>query len=135
MWYFLLRNFTTFDVCRLTSVGYYGIDGTSLRHSCAQSTHPQPCAEAPDVAEAIDPTFAIPYNPAFQGETPCTRDTQRTPMLDAWCTGKLLWLLLDSRVVDLSRSSAPTFATLSSLNPLFFNGLRNALRFSDKVGA
>jgi hypothetical protein len=46
-----------------------------------------------------------------------------------------MWLLLDSRVVELSRSSVPTFATLSSLNPLFFNGLRNALRFLDKVGA
>ena len=39
-------------------------------------------------------------------------------------------LLLDSRVVELSRPSAATFATLSSLNPLFFNDLRNTLRFS-----
>ena len=36
-------------------------------------------------------------------------------------------LLLDSRVVDLLRSSATTFATFSSLKPFFFNVLRSAL--------
>jgi len=36
-------------------------------------------------------------------------------------------LLLDSRVVDVLRSSTPTFAILSSLNPLFFNGIIDAL--------
>jgi hypothetical protein len=45
------------------------------------------------------------------------------------------WLLLDSRVVEFSRPFAPTFATLSSLNLLFFNGLRNTLRFSATGGA
>jgi hypothetical protein len=55
------------------------MNGTSLRRHVAQSTHPQPCAEAPDVAEAIEPTFATPRNPAFQGQIPCTRDTQRKP--------------------------------------------------------
>ena len=45
------------------------------------------------------------------------------------------WLLFDSRGVALSRSSAPTFTTLPSLKPLYFNGLRNALRFSDTVEA
>jgi integrase/recombinase XerD len=33
-------------------------------------------------------------------------------------------LLLDSRVVDVPMSSNPTFVTLSSLKPLFFNGLK-----------
>jgi hypothetical protein len=55
------------------------MNGTSLRRHVAQSTHPQPCAEAPDVAEAIEPTFATPRNPAFQGEIPCTRDTSWKP--------------------------------------------------------
>jgi SNF2 family DNA or RNA helicase len=44
-------------------------------------------------------------------------------------------LLLDSRVVDLSRWSTPTFATLSSLSPLFFNGIRDVLRCSKSVKA
>ena len=34
-------------------------------------------------------------------------------------------LFLDSRVVDLTRLSNPIFVTISSLRPLFFNGLRN----------
>jgi hypothetical protein len=45
------------------------------------------------------------------------------------------WLLLDSRVVDLSMASNPTFVFLCSLEPLFFNGPENALRFSDNTGA
>ena len=44
-------------------------------------------------------------------------------------------LLLDSRVVDLPMAHNPTFVTLSSLKPLFFNSLKNELRFSDNVGA
>ncbi len=43
--------------------------------------------------------------------------------------------LLDSRVVDLPMSYNPTFVTLSSLKPFFFNGLKNELRFLDNVGA
>jgi DNA repair photolyase len=35
------------------------------------------------------------------------------------------WLLLDSRVVDMPMASNPTFVTLSSLKPFFFNGLQN----------
>jgi len=46
-----------------------------------------------------------------------------------------IWLLLDSRVVDLPMAHNPTFVTLSSLKPLFFNSLKNELRFSDNVGA
>jgi hypothetical protein len=39
---------------------------------------------------------------------------------------KHLWrLLLDSRVVDLPMAYNPIFVTLSSLKPLFFNGLKN----------
>src|SRR4029453_19379335 len=36
-----------------------------------------------------------------------------------------VWLLLDSRVVDVPMASNPTFVTLSSLKPFFFNGLQN----------
>src|SRR5262245_39541264 len=36
------------------------------------------------------------------------------------------WLLLDSRVVDVPMAYNPTFVTLSSLKPFFFNGLQNA---------
>jgi transposase-like protein len=45
------------------------------------------------------------------------------------------WLLLDSRVVDLPMAYTPTFVLLSSLKPLFFNSLKNALRFLDNAGA
>ena len=45
------------------------------------------------------------------------------------------WLLLDSRVVDVPRSSNRIVVTLSSLKPLFFNNLKKALHFSDNVGA
>jgi len=34
-------------------------------------------------------------------------------------------LLLDSRVVDVPMAYNPTFVTLSSLKPFFFNGLQN----------
>ena len=40
--------------------------------------------------------------------------------------GFLTWLLLDSRVVDIPMASTPNFVLLSSLQPLFFNGLKNA---------
>ncbi len=43
--------------------------------------------------------------------------------------------LLDSRVVDVPRSSNLIIVTLCSLKPLFFNGLKKALHFSDNVGA
>ncbi len=35
------------------------------------------------------------------------------------------WLLLDSRVVDLTMSYNPIFVMVASLKPLFFNGLKN----------
>ncbi len=44
-------------------------------------------------------------------------------------------LLLDSRVVDLPMAYNPTFVLVSSLNPLFFNSLKNELCFSDNAGA
>jgi hypothetical protein len=44
-------------------------------------------------------------------------------------------LLLDSRVVDVLMAYNPTFVMLSFLKPLFFNSLKNALRFSDNAGA
>src|SRR5713101_3371505 len=43
------------------------------------------------------------------------------------------WLLLDSRVVDLTMPCDPIVVTLSSLKPLFFKGLQNELRFSDNL--
>ena len=44
-------------------------------------------------------------------------------------------LLLDSRVVDLPRTSNRIVVTLSSLKPFFVNGLKKELCFSDNVGA
>src|SRR5215831_15552735 len=48
---------------------------------------------------------------------------------------KFCWLLLDSRVVDLSTAYHPTLVILSSLKPLFFNRLKNELRFLANGGA
>src|SRR5262245_21715999 len=45
------------------------------------------------------------------------------------------WLLLDSRVVDVSRSSNPIVVTFFSTNPFFFNGFEKAVHFSGTVGA
>jgi hypothetical protein len=44
-------------------------------------------------------------------------------------------LLLDSRDVNLSMASNPILVIRSSLKPLFFNGLKNELRFLDNAGA
>ena len=44
-------------------------------------------------------------------------------------------LLLDSRVVDVPMAYNPTFVMLSSWKPLFFNGLKNELCFSNNPGA
>jgi len=44
-------------------------------------------------------------------------------------------LLLDSRVVDWSTAYHPTLVILSSLKPLFFNRLKDELRFLDNGGA
>ena len=46
-----------------------------------------------------------------------------------------IWLLLDSRVVDVPMTYNPTFVILSSLKPLFFNSLTNKLCCSVNVGA
>jgi len=43
-------------------------------------------------------------------------------------------LLLDSRVVDVPMAYNPIVVTPPSWNILCFNGLQNALRFSDAVG-
>src|SRR5262249_47141526 len=43
-------------------------------------------------------------------------------------------LLLDSRVVDVPMSSNAIVVTPLSWNTLFFNGLKNGLRFSEAVG-
>src|SRR5262249_13410329 len=45
------------------------------------------------------------------------------------------WLLLDARVVDSPRSSNLIVVTLSSVKPLFFNGLKKVSHCSDNVGA
>src|SRR5262249_48771588 len=47
----------------------------------------------------------------------------------------LLWLLLDSRVVDVLRLSNLILFTLSSLQPFLFHGLEKAQPFSDTGGA
>ena len=44
-------------------------------------------------------------------------------------------LLLDSRVVDMPRSSHGIVVILSSSKPFFFNDLKQALPFSGNVGA
>ena len=44
-------------------------------------------------------------------------------------------LLLDSRGVDVPRSSTLIVVTLSSLKPFVFHGLKKALPFSDNVEA
>ena len=45
-----------------------------------------------------------------------------------------LWLLLDSRVVNVPMSYHPIFVTPTSWNTFFFNGLTNGLPFSDAAG-
>jgi len=45
------------------------------------------------------------------------------------------WLLLDSRVVDVPRSSHLIVVTLSSSKPFFVNGLKKAVPFAGDVGA
>ena len=52
--------------------------------------------------------------------------------MDVWFDRRLL---LDSRVVDEPMAYNPTFVILSSSKPLFFNSLKNDLRFSDNAGA
>ena len=46
-----------------------------------------------------------------------------------------IWLLLDSRVVDLPIVYNATFVMLSSLKSLFFNSLEKESSCSDNVGA
>jgi hypothetical protein len=46
-----------------------------------------------------------------------------------------MWLLLDSRVVDVPMAFNPTFVMLSALKPLFFNSLKNEYCFLDNGGA
>jgi hypothetical protein len=45
-----------------------------------------------------------------------------------------VWLLLDSRVVDVPMAYDPPFVMPSSLKPLFFNSLKHKLHFSDNTG-
>ena len=59
---------------------------------------------------------------------------------DAWGWKPCHWtsrlrLLLDSRVVDVPRSSHLLVVTLSSSKPFFVNGLKKAVPFSGDVGA
>jgi len=44
-------------------------------------------------------------------------------------------LLLDSRVVDVTRSYNPIFITISSFKPFLFNNLINEWRFVDRMEA
>ena len=52
-----------------------------------------------------------------------------------WSCWFLKRLLLDSRVVDVPMAYNSTVVMFSSLKPLFFNGLKNELPFSDNAGA
>jgi hypothetical protein len=47
----------------------------------------------------------------------------------------MLRLLLDSRVVDVPMAYNRIFVPVSSLKPLFFNGLKKEIRFSESVAA
>ena len=47
----------------------------------------------------------------------------------------LTWLLVDSRVVHVVMAYHATCVRLSSLKPFFGTSLKDALRFSDNVGA
>jgi len=59
---------------------------------------------------------------SFIGRTPVDGDLLR----HAVAADRFLErLLLDSRVVDVTMAYTPTFVTLSSLKPFFFNGLQN----------
>ena len=49
--------------------------------------------------------------------------------------GKQARLLLDSRVVDVTRSYNPIFITISSFKPFLFNDLINEWRFVDRTEA
>src|SRR5439155_12593591 len=60
-----------------------------------------------------------------------TADSIRTGVPQA----HLDWLLLDSRVVDVTRSYNPIFITISSLKPFLFNDLINEWRFVDRMEA
>src|SRR5712691_7367644 len=51
------------------------------------------------------------------------------------CSASVAVGLLDSRVVDLTMSYNPILVTVASLKPLFFNGLKNELRFVDHMEA
>ena len=66
-------------------------------------------------------------------ETQTTTSTPPTERVARTSFGKRL--LLDSRVVDVPMAYNPTFVRVSSLNPFFFNSLKNELCFSDNAGA
>ena len=65
----------------------------------------------------------------------CYKPLEIERPVQAWLTKHPRWLLLDARVVDVPMAYNPIFVLLSSLKPLFFNSLKNALRFSDNAGA
>jgi hypothetical protein len=77
-------------------------------------------------------TIAVGAPPHVSAQQPTT--SVETP-LAAKPEDKGPRLLLDSRVVDVSMAYPPTLVILSSLKPLFFNGLKNELRFLDNAGA
>ena len=66
---------------------------------------------------------------------PALRRATHGAASQSWSLNLSGWLLLDSRGVDVSMASNPTFVFLSSLKPLFFNSPENELRFSDNTGA
>ena len=84
----------------------------------------------------VGPNFAVLFNsPEATGRFAAFGEYVRYHVAVPPRLKELARPLLDSRVVDLSRWSTPTFATLSSLSPLFFNGIRNVLRCAKSVKA
>jgi len=63
-----------------------------------------------------------------------TQQKERGMKVHIWI-GKSRRLLLDSRVVDVTRSYNPIFITISSLKPFLFNDLINEWRFVDRMEA
>jgi PAP2 superfamily len=93
----------------------------------AKSTHPQPCAEAPDVAETIERTFATHRNAVFTQEmTMHARDTEKTvaAWLLLWCSVVLAPLAARADVVtDWNLTAIRAAQAAGQPNPMFARNL------------
>ena len=100
------------------------------------------CVVSSSLIEIVGPSFAVGFLARKHvkdtaHDRVCHGDNR--PILPTTCREglcrKFWWLLLDSRVVDVSTAYHPTLVILSSLKPLFFNRLKDELRFLDNGGA